>query len=112
MHVETLTRGLTITDPADVAAYKDAFSRLRKLAVTGDDAQALLRRIALPAPSRTALSGHVVGLTPWRSAPEVIAQDRPSAELVVLAAVIEAEPAVPLPASERPVAIARSPTAR
>lgn len=45
VHVETLTRGLTITDPADVAAYKDAFSRLRKLAVTGADAQALLRQI-------------------------------------------------------------------
>ena len=47
MHVETLTRGLTITDPADVAAYKDAFTRLRKLAVTGEDAQALLRQISL-----------------------------------------------------------------
>jgi len=46
VHVETLTRGLTITDPADVAAYKDAFSRLRKLAVTGEDAQALLRQIS------------------------------------------------------------------
>jgi transcriptional regulator with XRE-family HTH domain len=46
VHVETLTRGLTITDPADVAAYKDAFARLRKLAVTGEDAQALLRLIA------------------------------------------------------------------
>jgi transcriptional regulator with XRE-family HTH domain len=46
VHVETLTRGLTITDPADVATYKDAFARLRKLAVTGEDAQALLRQIA------------------------------------------------------------------
>lgn len=47
VHVETLTRGLTITDPADVAAYRDAFSRLRKLAVTGPDAQAMLRQISL-----------------------------------------------------------------
>ena len=46
VHVETLTRGLTITDPADVAAYKDAFARLRKLAVMGEDAQNLLRQIA------------------------------------------------------------------
>jgi transcriptional regulator with XRE-family HTH domain len=46
VHVETLTKGLTITDPADVAVYQDAFDRLRKLAITGTDAQALLRRIA------------------------------------------------------------------
>lgn len=46
VHVETLTRGLTITDPADMAVYKDAFARLRKLAVTGEDARALLRQIA------------------------------------------------------------------
>ena len=39
MHVETLTRGLTISDPADVATYKDTFAQLRKLAVTGADAQ-------------------------------------------------------------------------
>jgi transcriptional regulator with XRE-family HTH domain len=45
VHVETLTRGLTITDPADVAAYKDAFARLRELAVTGPDVQSLLRQI-------------------------------------------------------------------
>ena len=50
VHVETLTRGLTITDPADVAAYKDAFSRLRKLAVTGAEAVEILRRIARPQP--------------------------------------------------------------
>jgi hypothetical protein len=36
-----------ITDPADVAAYRDAFSQLRKLAVTGPDAQAMLRQISL-----------------------------------------------------------------
>jgi transcriptional regulator with XRE-family HTH domain len=46
VHVETLTRGLTITDPADVATYQDAFARLRKLAVTGDDVRTLLRQIA------------------------------------------------------------------
>jgi len=46
VHVETLTRGLTITDPADVAVYRDAFTRLRKLAVTGEDGRALLRDIA------------------------------------------------------------------
>lgn len=46
VHVETLTRGLTISDPADVATYKDAFTRLRKLAVTGAEARALLRQIA------------------------------------------------------------------
>ena len=46
VHVETLTRGLTISDPADVAVYEDAFAQLRKLAVTGDDAVETLRRIA------------------------------------------------------------------
>jgi transcriptional regulator with XRE-family HTH domain len=46
VHVETLTRGLTISDPADVAVYEDAFAQLQKLAVTGDDAQTLLKRIA------------------------------------------------------------------
>ena len=50
VHVETLTRGLTITDPADVATYKDAFSRLRKLAATGAEAVEILRRIAHPQP--------------------------------------------------------------
>ena len=45
VHVETLTSGLTLTDPADVAVYKEAFARLRALAVTGDNAQALLRRV-------------------------------------------------------------------
>jgi transcriptional regulator with XRE-family HTH domain len=67
VHVETLTRGLTITDPADVAAYQDAFARLRKLAVTGEDAQALLRQIAWLAQSATA------GSSPPRRA----AADRP-----------------------------------
>jgi Domain of unknown function (DUF5753) len=44
VHVETLTSGLTITDPADVDAYKDTFARLRSLAVTGDDTHALLQQ--------------------------------------------------------------------
>ena len=45
VHVETLTSGLTITDPADVAAYRDAFAQLRRLAIAGTEAQALLRQI-------------------------------------------------------------------
>jgi hypothetical protein len=45
VHVETLTRGLNIADPAEVAAYKKAFAQLRQLAVAGAEAQALLRRI-------------------------------------------------------------------
>ena len=48
VHVETLTRGLTITDPADVAVYKDTFARLQQLAVTGPDVQSLLRQIVRP----------------------------------------------------------------
>ena len=45
VHVETLTRGLNIADPAEVAAYKKAFTQLRQLAVAGAEAQALLRRV-------------------------------------------------------------------
>jgi transcriptional regulator with XRE-family HTH domain len=45
VHVETLTRGLTITDSDDVAVYKDAFAQLREQAVTGTEAQAMLRQI-------------------------------------------------------------------
>lgn len=45
VHVETLTSGLTITEPADVGAYKDAFARLRALAATGDDATDLIHRV-------------------------------------------------------------------
>lgn len=45
VHVETLTRALNIADPTEVAMYKDAFERLRKLAIIGAEAQALLRRI-------------------------------------------------------------------
>jgi transcriptional regulator with XRE-family HTH domain len=46
VHFETLTEGVTVTKPDEVTAFKDAFSRLRKLAVTGDDARNLLRAIA------------------------------------------------------------------
>ena len=46
VHVETLTRGLTIEDPDDVAAYKKTFVQLQQLAITGDEARAILRRIA------------------------------------------------------------------
>jgi transcriptional regulator with XRE-family HTH domain len=45
VHVETLTSGLTITDAAEAARYHDAFARLRKAAVAGADARAILRRI-------------------------------------------------------------------
>ena len=47
VHFETLTEGVTVTKPDEVAAFKDAFTRLRQLAVTGDEAEALLRRIGL-----------------------------------------------------------------
>lgn len=43
--VETLTTGLTITDPRDVDEYRQAFARLREAAVFGDDALALLRAV-------------------------------------------------------------------
>jgi transcriptional regulator with XRE-family HTH domain len=46
VHVEAMTRGLTITDPDEVAAYKERFAWLRQLAVTGSEAQRLLRQIA------------------------------------------------------------------
>ena len=45
VHVETLTQGLTITEPDEVAAYKDRFTQMRQLAVTGDEARVLLRRV-------------------------------------------------------------------
>jgi transcriptional regulator with XRE-family HTH domain len=45
VHIETLTRGLTIEDPDDVAVYKKTFAQLRQLALTGDEARDLLRRI-------------------------------------------------------------------
>jgi transcriptional regulator with XRE-family HTH domain len=45
VHVETLTSGLTITDAADVARYRDTFTRLRKAAVSGAGARTLLQRV-------------------------------------------------------------------
>ena len=45
VHVETLTQGLTITEPDEVAAYKDRFTQMRQLAVTSDEARVLLRRV-------------------------------------------------------------------
>jgi len=46
VHVETLTAGLTVRKPEDVARYTEAFKRLLGAAVVGDDAQELLDRIA------------------------------------------------------------------
>jgi transcriptional regulator with XRE-family HTH domain len=45
-HVETLTSGLTITDPADVAAYRTAFERLRAAAVFDEEAQQVITGVA------------------------------------------------------------------
>jgi len=45
VHVETLTTGLTITDPADVARYREVFSQLRDVALFGSDARQMLERI-------------------------------------------------------------------
>lgn len=46
VHVETLTAGLTVRKPADVARYLDAFGRLLAAAATGAAALALLERAA------------------------------------------------------------------
>ncbi|QVQ50483.1 helix-turn-helix domain-containing protein [Spiractinospora alimapuensis] len=43
--VETFTAELTITDPNDVTAYRDAFADLERAAVTGDEALAVLDTI-------------------------------------------------------------------
>lgn len=43
--VETFTAELTITDPNDVAAYRDAFTSLERIAVSGDEALAVLDTI-------------------------------------------------------------------
>ncbi|TQN33479.1 transcriptional regulator with XRE-family HTH domain [Haloactinospora alba] len=43
--VETFTTQMTITDPADVAAYGDAFSQLERVAAVGEEARVLLGRI-------------------------------------------------------------------
>lgn len=41
--IETLTAGLTITNPQDVDTYRRAFAALRQAAVFGEDARALIR---------------------------------------------------------------------
>ena len=46
VHVETLTSAINVRNPADVARYQDAFERLRKVAAVGDEARALLQRLA------------------------------------------------------------------
>jgi transcriptional regulator with XRE-family HTH domain len=44
VHVETLTTGLTITDPDDVARYREAFDHLRRTALFGSDAKQIVER--------------------------------------------------------------------
>lgn len=44
-HIETLTAGLTVTDPDDVEEYRAAFGRLRAAAVTGESGRAVLRGV-------------------------------------------------------------------
>ena len=46
VHVETLTTGLTITDPDDVARYREVFDQLRRAALSGSDVHQLLERAA------------------------------------------------------------------
>jgi hypothetical protein len=41
-----LQTGLNVRDAEDVARYLDAFDRLVKVAVTGDEARSLLGRVA------------------------------------------------------------------
>jgi transcriptional regulator with XRE-family HTH domain len=48
VHVETLTSGINVRNPADVARFEEAFERLRRVAVTGEQARALLERIMRP----------------------------------------------------------------
>jgi hypothetical protein len=44
--VETLTAGLVVRNPADVASYDQAFGQLLDVAAVGGDAVGLLERIA------------------------------------------------------------------
>ena len=46
VHVETLTSGLTITDPADVGRYREAFDSLQNSAVFGSEAMQILEEAA------------------------------------------------------------------
>jgi transcriptional regulator with XRE-family HTH domain len=46
VHIENLTGGDNLRNPLDVARYQDAFERLRKIALAGDEARDLLQRLA------------------------------------------------------------------
>jgi len=46
VHIETLTAGLTVRNPTDVARHMEAFDRLSRAAAAGDAARALLQRVA------------------------------------------------------------------
>lgn len=45
VHVELLTAGVNVTDPADVQQYREVFARLLEASVTGDDAEALVHAV-------------------------------------------------------------------
>jgi len=45
VRVETLTTGLSISEPEDVERYRQAFALLREAAVTGDQARRLIRDV-------------------------------------------------------------------
>jgi transcriptional regulator with XRE-family HTH domain len=47
VHVEGLEFGVNLRDPEDVARYVEAFKQLAEAAVTGQDAVALLKRVAV-----------------------------------------------------------------
>jgi hypothetical protein len=53
VHAETLTTPVNVTDPADVAAYREVFRRLQDAAVTGQDARQLIAEA-----SRSLLAHH------------------------------------------------------
>jgi hypothetical protein len=42
VHAETLTAPVNITDPADMATYREVFRRLQDAAVIGEDARKLI----------------------------------------------------------------------
>lgn len=45
VHIETLTAGLTVRKPEDVARYAEAFKQLLEVAATGEDSLVLLERM-------------------------------------------------------------------
>jgi len=45
VHVETMTRGITITDAQEVGEYRDMFRRVQASALTGAEATELLLEI-------------------------------------------------------------------